>query len=165
MRDRSLFKPNLVVVAGDARDDKLTQNVISRLPNAKIEFIDSDLDVGSLEKQIFSKHLQNKYTNDIDDLSPDVRFTEGKRILILLRHKGSWLKSCPGTSSHVCCNLFTVDPGEGCPLDCTYCYLQSYLKNNPVLKLYSNTESLLLELADKFTSDKKRLFRSVPGSL
>ena len=165
MRSREFFKPNLVIVAGDSKEDSLTKNVISRLPNATIEYVDDFKSIGELEKNIFTKYLSTKYQASYDDIPTDIKFSEGKRVLILTRHKGNWIKSCPGTSSHVCCNLFTVDPGEGCPLDCTYCYLQSYLKANPTLKLYSNTSDLLHELSEKFTSEPGRLFRVGTGEL
>lgn len=166
MRDRSSFLPSLVVVAGDAKYDSMTEKVISRLPYAKVIYTDDDSDIGTLEKYVVNSYIKNDNVilteNEISDAD---LYTHGKKILILRRHKGKWIKACPGTSSHVCCNLFTVDPGEGCPLDCTYCYLQSYLKKNPVLKLYTNTYDLLDELEQKFTSEPTRLFRVGTGEL
>lgn len=92
-------------------------------------------------------------------------FDEGKECLVLKHHKGSWLRACPGTSEHVCCNLWTVNPGEGCPLDCTYCYLQSYLKNNPALKLYTNTYDMLGEIDRRLDADPNRFFRVGTGEV
>lgn len=165
MRDRNLIKPTHVFVVGNAKEDKLAKTVISRLPNAEVNYVEEQSGIGAVEKTIFNSYLKNKFNTDPEGLSDDLKYSESKRILILSRHKGNWLKSCPGTSSHVCCNLFTVDPGEGCPLDCTYCYLQSYLKKNPVLKIYTNTYDLMSELDSKFSADPTRLFRLGTGEL
>jgi spore photoproduct lyase len=166
MRNRKAFKPNLIVVAGDAKLDPMTSKVISRLPNAEVIFTDDNADIGSLEQGVLINYFKNRAPNSlIEELSDAEIYSEAKNILILKRHKGKWMKSCPGTSSHVCCNLFIVDPGEGCPLDCTYCYLQSYLKKNPTLKLYTNTYDLLNELAEKFIKEPGRLFRVGTGEL
>lgn len=153
MRDKSFLFPTTVYIDKDSLSDPITLNVKRNLSNAKfieIENVKDPISDGVYKTNNTSKNHQ---------------FDEGKRILYLTRHKGKWLKSCPGTSGHVCCNLFIVNPGEGCPLDCTYCYLQSYLKNNPTLKLYTNTNSLLEELEEKFKSDPNRLFRVGTGEL
>lgn len=161
MRDRTVFWPKYVFVSGDAKEDPLTSNVLERLPNAHVTYLDEFESTKKLESEVFKLLPQSEFRTG----SIDQKYTYSKKVLILMRHKGAWLKSCPGTSSHVCCNLYTVDPGEGCPLDCTYCYLQSYLQNNPILKLYSNVNDLLNELNQKFIKDPTRLFRLGTGEL
>lgn len=149
--------PRKLLVSPESKDDALTKRIISRLPEASVHYIDGSGD--AISEQSFGHVSSPGEESDAD------RFTRGKRLLQLSRHKGSWLKACPGTSSHVCCNLFIVNPGEGCPFDCTYCYLQSYLQRNPTLKLYTNTEDMLGELRTKIESDTKRLFRVGTGEL
>src|SRR6185436_19475713 len=64
-------------------------------------------------------------------------FDEGKRRLILQRHRGDFLRHCPaGTSGLVCCNYLVLNLASGCPYDCSYCFLQEYLANNPELRVY-----------------------------
>lgn len=105
------------------------------------------------------------------DLADEIAFTDakrfglGKRQLMLLRHHGHWLEACPGTQHHVCCNLWIVNPGEGCPLDCTYCYLQSYLRRNPTMKVFTNTTSMLEEIEAKAKEFPHRLFRVGTGEV
>jgi len=102
---------------------------------------------------------------ELSKTQPGKAFDSGKTSLKILRFKGEWLRACPGTSKHVCCNLWTVNPGEGCPLDCTYCYLQSWLKRNPSLKLYSNEQSMLSAIQDRVALDPNRYFRIGTGEV
>jgi spore photoproduct lyase len=163
MRDRSSTYPHLLLVHEEAATDPLVKKISERLPGARKLIINDINDPLSLRSKVEGELAE--VLGDLSDLSDAERFSLGKRVLLLKRHKGSWLKSCPGTSGHVCCNLFVVNPGEGCPLDCTYCYLQSYLKNNPTLKLYTNTSDLLSELEAVFIQSPQRLFRVGTGEL
>lgn len=167
MRSRSETHPRILLIEESAKNDPISIRVQSRLPDAKVVYVSNSEDPLYLKAKVDESisEVFKEVLGSPEGLSDAERFSMGKRILMLKRHKGSWLKSCPGTSGHVCCNLFIVNPGEGCPLDCTYCYLQSYLKNNPTLKLYTNTFDLLDELAAKFTSDAGRLFRVGTGEL
>jgi len=40
-----------------------------------------------------------------------------------------------GTPGLVCCNYLVVSLISNCPMDCSYCFLQEYLANNPTLKV------------------------------
>jgi spore photoproduct lyase len=72
-------------------------------------------------------------------------FSRGKKILRLTRHKGIFVKPCPGTPEYVCCGLKILHVGQGCPMDCRYCALQAYF-NRPVLELFVNVEDLFSDL-------------------
>ena len=145
--------PDTVFVHDAARNDAITKRVLSRLVDAKIialsEFGDPLSELGKSSLAPSSNEM----------------FSEGKKKLLLTHYRGSWLKSCPGTSDHVCCNLWIVNPGEGCPLDCTYCYLQHYLKRNPTLKIYTNIDDLLLEIETIAAKQPDRLFRVGTGEV
>jgi spore photoproduct lyase len=39
--------------------------------------------------------------------------------LYLTRHKGEFLKMCPGSEGQVCCNFFVVNFASNCPMDCS----------------------------------------------
>ncbi len=158
-RDRSHIHPDIVFVSPEAKDDALTRRVIERLPDADIRYLSRDGDPLSELSPDETGLSSGQELSEVD------RFTAGKRLLLLTRYKGSWLKACPGTSSHVCCNLWIVNPGEGCPLDCTYCYLQSYLKRNPTLKLYTNTAELLEAIGERASQNPDRLYRVGTGEL
>jgi len=89
----------------------------------------------------------------------------GKRNLVLMRHKGSFLKKCPGSEGQVCCNYFVINFASNCPMDCTYCYLQDYLAENPALKVFSNVDDLLRESAELLGRRREFLFRIGTGEL
>lgn len=81
----------------------------------------------------------------------------GKKRLFLVRHRGEFLKKCPGSEGQVCCNYFVVNFASNCPMECSYCYLQEYLANNPALKVFSNMGDLMAE-ADRLFSRQRRFF-------
>ncbi len=151
------FWPEIVFVEESAKEDPLTKRVLNRLKNAEVINIpDKSPD------PLFSGNFPGK---KLEKLSASEKFSIGKKALILKRHLGNWLKNCPGTQDHVCCNLWIVNPGEGCPMDCTYCYLQSYLQKNPTLKIYTNTSDLLGVLKERAEKEPNRLFRVGTGEL
>lgn len=72
-------------------------------------------------------------------------FHEGKRTLRLMRHKGAFVKPCPGTREYLCCGLMIIHGMQGCPMDCRYCALQTYF-NRPTLEVFVNIDALFCEL-------------------
>lgn len=86
----------------------------------------------------------------------------GKRILWLRRHKGAFVKPCPGTPQYVCCGLQILHIGQGCPIDCRYCALQAYF-NRPVLEVFVNTGDLFRELESHLESHSGRFHRLCTG--
>ena len=88
----------------------------------------------------------------------------GKRCLILTRHRGRFMKDCPGAGAEVCCNYFVVNYASNCHLECTYCFLQSYL-NNPALMVFTNLDDLLSEVGIRLRAAPGRLFRIGTGEI
>ncbi|MDR0880963.1 MAG: DNA photolyase [Candidatus Adiutrix sp.] len=66
--------------------------------------------------------------------------------LLLTRHRGSFIKPCPGTLHYNCCGLQIFHFGLGCSLGCRYCILSAYL-GTEALVLFGNVEEGLAELA------------------
>jgi len=90
----------------------------------------------------------------------------GKRRLVLRRRHGSFLDACPaGTAGLVCCNYLALNLGSGCPLDCSYCFLQEYVANNPVLKVFTNIEDALAQVDAVIKAHPQRAFRVGTGEL
>ncbi|MCB0363824.1 MAG: radical SAM protein [Bdellovibrionaceae bacterium] len=82
-----------------------------------------------------------------DHLSAD-EFNRSKRLLYLTEYKGRFFKRCPGARPGLaCCNYFVLNLGLQCDMNCTYCYLQSFL-NTPLLTIYTNMEQALREMAE-----------------
>ncbi|HXG51614.1 MAG TPA: radical SAM protein [candidate division Zixibacteria bacterium] len=104
-----------------------------------------------------------------DDLAagrePVRGFAAAKKKLVLARHKGEFLKKCPGSGGQVCCNYFVINFASNCPMDCSYCYLQDYLSENPALKVFSNTDDLLAEAGALLARHRKLLFRIGTGEI
>ena len=82
-------------------------------------------------------------------------FGAAKKKLYLAKHKGEFLKKCPGSEGQVCCNYFVINFASNCPMDCSYCYLQEYLADNSALKVFSNVGDLIDE-ADRDAEQASR---------
>jgi spore photoproduct lyase len=84
-------------------------------------------------------------------------FGAAKKQLYLAKHKGEFLKKCPGSEGQVCCNYFVINFASNCPMDCSYCYLQEYLADNAALKVFSNVGDLI-EQADQVLRKHRGMF-------
>ncbi len=89
----------------------------------------------------------------------------GKKRLLLDVFKGPLLKRCPGTRGLLCCNYYVFNIISGCPFDCSYCILQYYLSDNPVLRVFTNLDEGLEELGEVFREHPRRFFRVGTGEL
>ena len=91
---------------------------------------------------------------------------DGKRTLVLQRHRGAFLRHCPaGTAGLVCCNYLVVNLASNCPMDCSYCFLQDYLADAPALSAYTNVGDALAELDAVLRAHPERSFRIGTGEL
>ena len=71
-----------------------------------------------------------------------------KKSLLLKEFKGSFFKRCPGAKPKLmCCNYFVLNLGQNCEMDCSYCYLQSFI-NFPAVVIYTNIEKAFQELEE-----------------
>ena len=108
-------------------------------------------------------------TRVIDDLrvaEPADDFVAGKQRLVVQRHRGSFLQHCPaGTTGMVCCNYLVMNFASNCPFDCSYCFLQDYLANNPAMKAFTNAVDGLAEVAAVLRAHPERTFRIGTGEL
>ena len=86
----------------------------------------------------------------------------GKQILQLVKFKGEFLKPCPGTREYICCGYKILNVGTNCPLDCSYCILQSYF-NMPNLRVFVNLEEELGKVLNIIDSNPKKIFRVGTG--
>ena len=143
------FEPEVIFLEEDAADYPLARQTLRRFPHTPVRAI-SELASG---------------IDEIKRTAADV-FGAGKRQLALSRFKGSFLKKCPGASKGmVCCNYYVVNLIKNCIYDCSYCFLQDFLENNPVMSAYVNVEDLLHELDEILTGHPDQLFRVGTGEL
>ncbi len=59
--------------------------------------------------------------------------------VFLVRARSGFVKMCPCTKGYKRCGYWILNIGFGCPIDCSYCYLQMY-SNAPGLILPANIE-------------------------
>ncbi|MDY6973563.1 MAG: radical SAM protein [Thermodesulfobacteriota bacterium] len=86
----------------------------------------------------------------------------GKDTLRLLSYRGVFLKPCPGTSEYICCGYQILNVGTNCPLNCSYCILQSYF-NQRDLRVFVNLEKELDHVLRLIDSQPDRVFRVGTG--
>lgn len=138
----SRFIPDEIWIERSEIEAPLVRNVLARLSDRPVRVVDDPRqaearDVGS-----------------------------GKKRLVLQRHRGSFVQACPaGTTGLVCCNYLVVHLGSNCPLDCSYCFLQEYVANNPSLKVFTNVDDALLEIDAITRAHPERTFRIGTGEL
>jgi len=128
----------------DALDEPLTREILDR--------------VGSARVLVGNEVIRARQSLDLE---PDP-FKRGKKILRLVKHRGAFIKPCPGTREYVCCGLQILHIGQGCPMDCRYCALQVYF-NRPVLEVFVNTDDLLAELHAHLEANPNRFHRFCTG--
>jgi len=87
----------------------------------------------------------------------------GKDTLHLLSYKGDFLKPCPGTKEYICCGYQILNVATNCPLDCSYCILQSYFLNQPHLRIHVNLEENLSRVLEIIDRDPKQIVRVGTG--
>lgn len=110
-------------------------------------------------------HIRPEIVHDKKEIKLPQPHTAAKKQLYLSGSRGQNLKSCQGMGDYVCCQLFTMALVSDCHLECTYCILQDYLQNNPVITINTNVEEIFADIALRLRSEAKRLFRISTGEL
>jgi spore photoproduct lyase len=116
-----------VYIDSFSRNSALAKRIVKLFPAEKISYVDqSPWMPGTLSAQEFDRSKKNIYVTP---------------------YQGEFFKRCPGSKPGLmCCNYFVLNLGLQCDMNCSYCYLQSFI-NSPVLTLYSNIERALNELS------------------
>src|SRR5438034_10739847 len=138
------FQPEEVIVARGSEQSPIFANLRKALPHVPFSFVDD-----------FS----------MNDKSSPRSFGSAKKKLFLTRHKGEFLKKCPGSEGQVCCNYFVINFASNCPMDCSYCYLQEYLAQNSALKVFSNVGDLIDEADRTLKKHRGVFFRISTGEI
>jgi spore photoproduct lyase len=93
-------------------------------------------------------------------------FGAGKRRLVIAPRKTPFLMPCPaGSSKFACCGYLVLTLASNCPMDCSYCFLQEYLADNPSFQVYSNFADSFDELDRLSANARGRSFRVGTGEL
>jgi spore photoproduct lyase len=92
------FRPEEILVEVGSEKSPIFANLRKAFPEVPVSFVDHP-------------------RPSVDDLSAsNDPFGKGKRRLFLQRHKGNFLKKCPGSDGQVCCNYFVVNFASNCPM-------------------------------------------------
>jgi len=132
------FRIKRVLIENGAESDSITQKVIKKLQNVPINFVKAD-------------ELAGRENKDMD-----------KGSLRLIHYNGEILKPCPGTKGYICCGYQILNIGINCPMDCSYCFLQSYM-NQPSLRIFSNLYNKLNIINEFIEGSPDRIFRIGTG--
>jgi len=66
-------------------------------------------------------------------------YNQRSKKLSLIKERFDFYKSCPCSNNSIHCGYNIVNLGSGCPLECSYCYLQNYI-NSPGIVIPANIE-------------------------
>jgi len=94
----------------------------------------------------FREHFPKASFKRIDSLKDYVRgraftikdYNSRRDNFFIVREKYDFFKDCPCTSKAIFCGYNIFNLGLGCIYDCSYCYLQEYLKNSPGIIIPAN---------------------------
>jgi len=93
-------------------------------------------------------------------------FAAGKRRLVIMRRRSPFLMACPaGSAKFACCGYLVLTLASNCPMDCSYCFLQEYVADNPGFQVYANYEDAFAEIDKLIASAPARHFRIGTGEL
>src|ERR1700722_16403926 len=94
------------------------------------------------------------------------RFGAGKRRLVIARRKTPFLMPCPaGSSKFAGWGYLFLTLASNCPMDCSYCFLQEFLADNPAFQVYANYTDSFDELDRLIANSRGRSFRVGTGEL
>ena len=142
------YRPSEILIEPGEENAPVVQRTLALIPDVPVRIVDK-----GWERETSSQ-------GEID------LFRAGKRRLLFARHRSTFLEHCPaGTPGLVCCNYLVVSLISNCPMDCSYCFLQEYLANNPTLKVFTNVEDVLREVAAAVDRQPARHFRIGTGEL
>lgn len=130
MISKIVEKFDAVYIAPESQNSSVVERILKHFPKEKIHH-----------------NLPESLQNHKGTLSAD-EFNRSKRTMVVKPFQGQFFKRCPGATQKktlACCNYYVLNLGQQCDMNCSYCYLQSYL-NSPALTIYSNIEVALKEL-------------------
>jgi len=140
------FNFQKIYIDKKVKDYFITKNILKKAFYKEVEYIDDPC-------RILAQRRSEK--NNIFD---------SKKTLLLTEQRGNYIKRCPGTKRYLCCNYYFLNFSTNCPLECSYCILQTYI-NNPILTLFVNLDKLSHDLDNLLKNQHHRFFRIGTGEL
>jgi spore photoproduct lyase len=122
--------------------------------------------LSSLPRDVPVTHIEDAREVSRPEPGARVSFGAGKRRLVIARRKTPFLMPCPaGSSKFACCGYLVLTLASNCPMDCSYCFLQEYLADNPAFQVYANYTDSFDELDRLVSNSRGRSFRVGTGEL
>ena len=115
--------PKHIFIEEEVKSSEWTKSFIKNFPKAEVHYIGES-------KEVFGE-LASKDPIDI--------YNARRENVFLIKNKHLFVKVCPCTKEAKRCGYWILNIGFGCPVDCSYCYLQMY-SNAPGMVLPANIE-------------------------
>lgn len=88
-----------------------------------------------------------------------------KKNIVLTKSKGKVVKVCPGREpKYCCCDLRVINIIDGCPINCSYCFLNFYKNSSPIF-IYTDFDKIFFEIEEIANSNPARMFRFTTGEM
>lgn len=136
------FVPQKILLEASVASHPLSRRVLQKFPQVSVVEVES-----------------------YADYKEPAPITSAKKILALVEHRGQALKPFPKIKHALNLGDYVFNPVSNCHLECTYCILQSYLQNNPVLTVFANLEKFFEEIRQLCSSQPDRRWRLGTGEL
>lgn len=139
----NIFGLKKLFVESEARDKPLVQEIISRLNNVPVEFVDD-------YRRIC-----------VEGESVDTVYKESKKYLVLAQKKGDFVKEFRCMDGLVGRTEYFISHGNNCHMDCKYCFLQGYF-DHAIPTIFINHDDILSGIESFITdsADEKLLFHA-----
>jgi spore photoproduct lyase len=143
------FQLDTLVIEESCRASALAERVVTSIPPS-VEV-----------KYVVDGRLATRPQADVAD-----PFGAGKRRMVVLPRRSSFLVGCPANSTtFACCGYLVLLFASNCPMDCSYCFLQEHLENNPGFQISANYTDAFEELDQLARAGSGRNFRIGTGEL
>jgi spore photoproduct lyase len=117
------------------------------------------VDKAAAESEVAANAMKN--CSDVSFVGSAEEVPDNKNCIYITAGPNTFVHRCPATKIYRCCDYYVADVAEGCPFDCTYCILQSYL-NHEYIKVYSDFEGIKNDILNL---PKDRFYRLGTGEL
>ncbi|HVN64317.1 MAG TPA: hypothetical protein VMT58_06750 [Candidatus Binataceae bacterium] len=122
--------------------------------------------VRSIPPEVSVREIESARAATAPSLGARDPFSAGKRRMVVMRRKAPFLMGCPaGSAEFACCGYLILALASNCPMDCSYCFLQEYLADNPAFQVYANFTDSFAELEKLAATAPNRTFRVGTGEL
>ncbi|MDD5634196.1 MAG: hypothetical protein PHW46_02850 [Candidatus Omnitrophica bacterium] len=125
------IKPKRIFLQKEAKGYKWTSDFLANFVRTEI---------------IEIKDLKEGF-NHLAEKDPITLYNERRENVFIVKNKTAFIKKCPCTKNVKKCNYWILNIGFGCPMDCSYCYLEMY-SNSPGLIFTANIEDYYQEIEE-----------------